>query len=53
MRRGAEVKSRCGMGIFFVIYSHKTSILYFNWAEMGITGAPSATVPENHNIRVD
>lgn len=42
---GSEVKSLKGTGIFFVMYSHKTSILYFNCAEIGITGAPSATVP--------
>ena len=42
---GCEVKSLSGTGIFFVIYSHTTSMLYFNWADIGITGAPSAIVP--------
>ena len=42
---GSEVKSLCGTGIFFMMYSQTTSMLYFSWAEMGITGAPSATVP--------
>lgn len=28
-----------------MMYSHTTSTLYFNWAEMGTTGAPSAIVP--------
>lgn len=46
IRRGGETKSRTGTGIFFVIYSHNTSILYFNCAEIGTTGAPSATVPK-------
>lgn len=45
IRRGNDVKSRIGTGIFFVIYSHRTSILYFSCAEIGTTGAPSATVP--------
>lgn len=44
---GAEVKSLMGTGIFLTIYSQITSILYFSWAEIGITGAPSATVPKN------
>lgn len=39
------MKSLKGTGIFFVMYSHKTSILYLSCAEIGITGAPSATVP--------
>ena len=34
-----------GTGIFFTMYSQTTSILYFSWAEMGITGDPSAIVP--------
>uniref|UniRef100_A0A0E9XF51 Uncharacterized protein n=1 Tax=Anguilla anguilla TaxID=7936 RepID=A0A0E9XF51_ANGAN len=45
MRRGSEVKSLMGTGIFFTMYSHTTSMLYFSWAEMGMMGAPSATVP--------
>ena len=39
------MKSLIGTGIFFSIYSHTTSILYLSWAEIGIMGAPSATVP--------
>lgn len=46
IRRGGDVKSLTGTGIFLVMYSHKTSILYLSWAEIGITGAPSATVPK-------
>lgn len=55
---GADVKSRCGMGIFLVIYSHRTSILYLSCADIGTTGAPSATVPvhqpqkSNHFVRI-
>ena len=45
MRRGAEMKSRTGTGIFLQMYSQITSMLYFSWAEMGTTGAPSAMVP--------
>lgn len=41
------MKSLRGTGIFLTIYSQITSMLYFNWAEMGTTGAPSATVPIN------
>lgn len=43
---GSDVKSRKGTGIFFTIYSQTTSMLYFSWAEIGIIGAPSATVPK-------
>lgn len=39
------MKSRTGTGIFFTMYSHTTSMLYFSWAEIGMMGAPSATVP--------
>lgn len=42
---GSEVKSRMGTGILFTTYSAITSMLYLSWAEMGMTGAPSATVP--------
>ena len=42
---GGEVKFLSGIGIFLTIYSHTTSMLYFSWAEIGTTGAPSATVP--------
>ena len=47
MRRGSDKKSLWGMGIFFVMYSHTTSMFSFNCAEIGIIGAPSATVPVN------
>jgi len=40
------VKSLIGTGIFLVMYSHSTSMLYFSCAEIGIIGAPSATVPD-------
>lgn len=43
---GSDVKSRKGTGIFFTIYSQTTSMLYFSCAEIGIIGAPSATVPK-------
>jgi hypothetical protein len=42
---GGDTKFLSGMGIFFTIYSHTTSILYFSCADIGTTGAPSATVP--------
>ena len=45
MSLGSEVKSRMGTGIFLTMYSHTTSMLYSSWAEMGMMGAPSATVP--------
>ena len=43
---GLDEKSLKGIGIFFTMYSHTTSILYLSWADIGIIGAPSATVPE-------
>eukprot|EP01139_Manchomonas_bermudensis_P000144 Amastigsp_a134_413.p3 type:complete len:269 gc:universal Amastigsp_a134_413:1485-679(-) len=42
--RGSETKSRFGIGTF-VSASRMTSRLSPSWAEMGITGARSATVP--------
>ena len=42
---GCDLKSRSGIGIFRQMYSQITSILYFSWAEIGTTGAPSAIVP--------
>ena len=42
---GSLVKSLTGTGIFLVMYSHTTSMLYLSWAKMGMMGAPSATVP--------
>lgn len=45
INRGEEVKSLTGTGIFVQMYSQTTSILYFSWAEIGIIGAFSATVP--------
>jgi len=47
MSRGSEMKSLMGTGIFFTMYSQTTSMLYFSCAEMGMMGAPSATVPED------
>jgi len=47
MRRGSDVKSRLGTGIFWTTYSQMASMLYFSWADMGIMGAPSAIVPVN------
>lgn len=49
MSLGSEVKSLTGIGIFLTMYSQTTSMLYFNCAESGITGAPSATVPGESN----
>lgn len=46
MSLGSDVKSLRGTGIFLIMYSQMTSMLYFSWAEMGIIGAPSAMVPE-------
>ncbi len=45
MSRGSEVKSLMGTGIFLTMYSQTTSMLYFSCAEIGMMGAPSATVP--------
>jgi hypothetical protein len=42
---GFDIKSRKGTGIFLVIYSQITSILYLSCALIGIIGAPSAFVP--------
>lgn len=47
---GGEMKFLSGIGIFFTIYSHTTSMLYFSCAEIGTTGAPSATVPCGNNL---
>ena len=38
--------------IFFVIYSHTTSMLYFSCADIGIIGAPSAMVPEKYTEEI-
>ena len=46
---GSDVKSLIGIGIFLQMYSHMTSILYFNCADIGMTGAFSAIVPMAHN----
>mmetsp|Transcript_19488 Transcript_19488/g.54209 ORF Transcript_19488/g.54209 Transcript_19488/m.54209 type:complete len:200 (-) Transcript_19488:609-1208(-) len=43
--RGSDVKSRVGTGIFLAMYSATTSMLYRSWAEMGMMGDFSATVP--------
>mmetsp|Transcript_5823 Transcript_5823/g.12261 ORF Transcript_5823/g.12261 Transcript_5823/m.12261 type:complete len:206 (-) Transcript_5823:129-746(-) len=43
--RGADVKSRIGMGTLLIKFSTTTSMLYLSCAEIGTTGAPSATVP--------
>lgn len=48
IKLGEEVKSLTGMGIFFTMYSQITSMLNLSWAEMGIMGAPSATVPNSN-----
>ena len=45
MSLGCDVKSLTGIGIFLQMYSQMTSMLYFSWAEIGMIGAPSATVP--------
>lgn len=42
---GGDMKSLTGTGMRFTIYSHTASTLYFNWAEIGTTGAFSAIVP--------
>ena len=47
--RGSPIKFRSGVGIFLQMYSQMTSMLYLSWAEMGMMGAPSATVPININ----
>mmetsp|Transcript_6289 Transcript_6289/g.16081 ORF Transcript_6289/g.16081 Transcript_6289/m.16081 type:complete len:261 (+) Transcript_6289:418-1200(+) len=48
--RGSEVKSRTGMGIFLVMYSAMTSMLYRSCAEMGMMGDFSATVPSTNAL---
>lgn len=45
MSLGSEMKSLMGTGILLTMYSQTTSMLYFSWAEIGMMGAPSATVP--------
>lgn len=45
MSLGSDVKSLTGTGIFLTMYSQTTSMLYFSCAEIGMMGAPSATVP--------
>ena len=49
---GCDVKSRMGIGMFLQMYSQMTSILYFNWAEIGTIGEPSAIVPKLIRIQV-
>ena len=48
------MKSLIGIGIFFVMYSQMTSMLYLSWAEIGMIGAPSATVPKKlrYNLHI-
>jgi hypothetical protein len=41
---GGETKSLSGTGIFLTMYSQTTSMLYLSCADIGTTGAPSATV---------
>lgn len=48
MSRGSDVKSLTGTGIFLTMYSQTTSMLYFSCADMGMMGAPSATVPADN-----
>lgn len=50
MSLGSEVKSLMGTGIFLTMYSQTTSMLYLSWAEIGMMGAPSATVPAVHTF---
>lgn len=45
MSRGSDVKSLMGTGIFLTMYSQTTSMLYLSCADIGMMGAPSATVP--------
>lgn len=51
MSLGSDVKSLMGTGIFLTMYSQTTSMLYFSWAEMGMMGAPSATVPAGGTLK--
>mmetsp|Transcript_18228 Transcript_18228/g.38053 ORF Transcript_18228/g.38053 Transcript_18228/m.38053 type:complete len:255 (+) Transcript_18228:1851-2615(+) len=48
--RGDETKSRTGTGTFLIRYSTTMSMLYLSCAEMGITGAPCATVPRMNSM---
>lgn len=50
MSRGSDVKSLTGTGIFLTMYSQTTSMLYFSCADMGMMGAPSATVPAGNTL---
>ena len=54
---GVDRKSLGGTGIFLTTYSHTASMLYLSWADIGITGAPSATVPtditQRENVLVE
>lgn len=45
INRGEAEKSRTGIGIDRTMYSFTASILYFSWADMGMIGDASATVP--------
>mmetsp|Transcript_35527 Transcript_35527/g.74353 ORF Transcript_35527/g.74353 Transcript_35527/m.74353 type:complete len:269 (+) Transcript_35527:475-1281(+) len=47
--RGALERSRTGGGMR-AMYSASTSMLHDSWAEMGTTGAPSATVPATNSL---
>ena len=51
IKRGSDVKSRGGIGIRLTIYSLIASMLYFNWAEIGMMGAEAATVPECYGCK--
>lgn len=51
MSRGSDVKSLTGTGIFLTMYSQTTSMLYLSCADMGMMGAPSATVPAANTVR--
>lgn len=42
---GGMLKSCTGTGMFFTIYSHRTSILYPSWVDIGMIGEFSALVP--------
>eukprot|EP00835_Amoeboradix_gromovi_P003635 NODE_248_length_12985_cov_0.286357.p10 type:complete len:112 gc:universal NODE_248_length_12985_cov_0.286357:4591-4926(+) len=45
-----DCRSRIGRGMYFRTHSFTASTLYFNWAEIGITGDPLAHVPLTNSL---
>ncbi len=49
-RRGVAAKSRLGTGTQQAMYCATMSMLYPSWADTGMMGAPSATVPVTKDL---